>query len=487
MNPSNSIQSSSTENLSSLSALASHPTVEFINDGFALCEEDSLNIVFCNPTFRKWLDVHDLSVPLNHVLETLKTDILFKRLKKRGVYSFSIEPEEERKGFPVLMEVSIKPVKWAEESCISVHVHNTSKLKEKDALIASHSRMIEQNNRQLARLTKRLEVENIQLYDKAEEAIKESERRLRMIIEATPVAIVVSHLEDGSIAFTNAIAGPLVGLSSEDLIGRRVTDFYADPSKRARIVELLKKDNKVDHYEVEIVRKDDSRFWADISMRFLEFNEKHSVLAAWNDISHLKELNKAARRFVPHEYLSFLEKDSLVDIHLVDHVTDEMTVMFSDLRSFTTISEEMTPQQNFDFINAYLGRVSPMARENGGFIVKYLGDGIMAIFPGNADDGVQAGIDKLNQVNLYNVDRAKVGRLPVGVGIGVNTGHMMVGMVGEAGRMQGDAFSDDVNLTSRIEGLTKHYSVSFIITVAHQRALGRPLKIQYSVSRQSAG
>jgi len=315
-----------------------------------------------------------------------------------------------------------------------------------------------------------------ELFGKAEEALLESERRLRMIIEATPVAVIVSHIKDGYIVFANAIAGPLVGLSSEDLVEHKVTDFYADSAETARLADLLKKNNQVDHYEMEILRSDGSRFWADISMRYLEFNEQPSILAALNDISHLKELNKAARRFVPDEYLSFLKKDSLVDMHLGDHVTDEMTVMFSDLRSFTTISEGMTPQQNFDFINAYLGRVSPTIRENAGFIVKYLGDGIMAIFPGNADNGVQAGIDKLNQVNIYNADRAKVGRLPVGVGIGVNTGHMMVGMVGEAGRMQGDAFSDDVNLTSRVEGLTKHYSVSFIITAATKERLTDPLK-----------
>ena len=310
-----------------------------------------------------------------------------------------------------------------------------------------------------------------ELYDKAEEAIKESERRLRMIIKATPVAVVISEIDTGEIVFANAIAGPLVGLSTDDLVGRMVTDFYVNPSERARLVELLNKNDQVDHYEVEFLRKDGSRFWIDISMRYLEFNEKPSILAAWNDISHLKELQEAALRFVPREFLSFMEKDSLVDIHLGDHISDEMTVMFSDVRSFTTISEDMTPQQNFDFINAYLGRVSPVIQKNGGFIVKYLGDGIMALFPGDADDGVQAGIDKLNQVNIYNADRIKTGRLPIAVGIGVNTGHMMVGMVGDAGRMEGDSFSPDVTLTSRVEGLTKHYSVSFIITAATKQRL----------------
>lgn len=194
----------------------------------------------------------------------------------------------------------------------------------------------------------------------------------------------------------------------------------------------------------------------------------------WAREHHLRQLHQAASRFVPEEYLGFLQKESIVNINLGDHVSNEMTVMFSDLRGFTAISETMTPQENFDFVNAYLRRVSPVVREHHGFIVKYLGDGMMAIFPRCADDAVQAGLEKLNQVTLYNDYRRTKGRRPIQVGIGVNTGHMMVGIVGERHRMQGDAFSDDVNLTSRLEGLTKYYHVSCIISAATYAHLADP-------------
>lgn len=138
--------------------------------------------------------------------------------------------------------------------------------------------------------------------------------------------------------------------------------------------------------------------------------------------------------------------------------------MFSDLRAFTTMSESMSPQENFDFINGYLERTSPVIREHSGFIVKYLGDGMMAVFPERCDDAIEAGIEKIKRVAEYNADRQKAGHQPIRVGIGVNTGHMMVGIVGESSRMQGDALSDKVNLTARVEGLTKFYGVSFIIT-----------------------
>ncbi|MGH6635940.1 MAG: adenylate/guanylate cyclase domain-containing protein, partial [Gammaproteobacteria bacterium] len=313
-----------------------------------------------------------------------------------------------------------------------------------------------------------------ELHSRAEEALRESERRLRMIVEATPVAVYITRKSDSEVLYTNAMGGPLVGMATQDLVGRKLVDFYADANDRVKLLELLDKDGRVDQYEVQILTEGRTTLWVETSWREMSFNDEPSLLIAMHDITHLKELNLAASRFVPKEYLAFLEKQSLVDIHLGDHVTDEMTVMFSDLRFFTTLSEDMSPQENFDFVNAYLGRVSPVIRQHRGFIVKYLGDGIMAIFPGCVDDAVQAGIEKLNRVNEYNAYRKTKRRFPIQIGIGVNTGHMMVGMVGERHRMQGDAFSDHVNLTSRLEGLTKHYSISFIITAATKERLADP-------------
>jgi len=88
----------------------------------------------------------------------------------------------------------------------------------------------------------------------------------------------------------------------------------------------------------------------------------------------------------------------------------------------------------------------------------------MAIFPNGADDAIRAGISKLKQIEQYNIKRQREGRKPIKIGVGVHVGHMMVGMVGEMARMQGDAFSDNVNLTSRLEGLTKFYGSSLIIS-----------------------
>jgi adenylate cyclase len=138
----------------------------------------------------------------------------------------------------------------------------------------------------------------------------------------------------------------------------------------------------------------------------------------------------------------------------------------------------MTPQENFDFINGYFQLVSPEVRRHQGFIVKYLGDGMMAIFPQRAADALAAGIAQLRQIEQFNQTSSLP---PIQVGIGIHHGPMMVGIVGEAQRMQGDAFSDDVNLTSRLEGLTKFYGVSMLISeqVLDQLGADHPYQLRF--------
>ncbi|MGD1712665.1 response regulator [Dapis sp. BLCC M172] len=205
---------------------------------------------------------------------------------------------------------------------------------------------------------------------------------------------------------------------------------------------------------------------------------KNELMARLKTHLRLSQINNSYSRFVPHEFLKFLSKDSIIDVELGNHVSKEMAVMFSDIRSFTALSETMTPQENFNFVNSYLGRVSPKVRDNYGFIVKYLGDGMMAVFPNGADDAVKAGIAKIKEVGEYNFIRKSQGYKAIKVGIGIHFGQMMVGMVGEKARMQGDAFSDNVNLTSRLEGLTKFYGVSIIISEAVFTNLADPDQYQ---------
>jgi two-component system sensor histidine kinase ChiS len=170
------------------------------------------------------------------------------------------------------------------------------------------------------------------------------------------------------------------------------------------------------------------------------------------------------QRFVPREFLEFLGKDSILDVGLGDQVQKEMTILFADIRSFTTLSEKMTPKENFDFINAYLSKVGPVIRDCHGFIDKYVGDALMALFPHRADDAVRASIGIHRAVDNYNVEFQKENSPPISIGIGLHTGNLMLGTIGNAERMQSTVISDAVNLTSRLEGLTRFYGASILIS-----------------------
>ncbi|MEC4853612.1 MAG: ATP-binding protein, partial [Jaaginema sp. PMC 1079.18] len=100
---------------------------------------------------------------------------------------------------------------------------------------------------------------------------------------------------------------------------------------------------------------------------------KNELLARIKTHLNLARINLSYARFVPHDFLSFLGRDSIIDVQLGDRVEKEMCILFSDMRSFTTISEGMTPEENFDFINNYLSQISPLIRAQKGFIDKYIG------------------------------------------------------------------------------------------------------------------
>jgi adenylate cyclase len=203
-----------------------------------------------------------------------------------------------------------------------------------------------------------------------------------------------------------------------------------------------------------------------------KLQEQNAILTQMNQ--DLEQLNTAYERFVPREFLGFLDKQSVVDLLLGDHVERDLTILFSDIRDFTTISEQMTAEENFQFINTYLGRMGPIVRQHQGFIDKYIGDAIMALFPRHADNALQAAIMMLRVLADYNQARQATGKLPIQIGIGINTGLAMLGIIGEHGRMDGTVISDAVNLASRLEGLTKRYKASILVSEPLLTRLARP-------------
>ncbi|NEP59111.1 MAG: response regulator [Symploca sp. SIO2G7] len=206
---------------------------------------------------------------------------------------------------------------------------------------------------------------------------------------------------------------------------------------------------------------------------------KNELLARMRIHIQLAKINLAYSRFVPHEFLKFMDRESIVDVQLGDQVQQEMTVLFSDIRSFTTLSESMSPKENFNFLNQYLKRVGPVIRNHQGFIDKYIGDAVMALFPQTADDAIQAAIEMQKQVYLFNLERQQQGFPAIAIGVGLHTGSLMVGTIGEEQRMESTVIADAVNLASRLEGLTKVYGAGILVSEQTLFRLQEPEKYSH--------
>ena len=116
-------------------------------------------------------------------------------------------------------------------------------------------------------------------------------------------------------------------------------------------------------------------------------------------------MSSAASRFVPREFLQLLGHDDLIDVERGDHLEKMMSIYFSDIRSFTTIVEGKTPEENFDFINEYLSYMEPSIQGHRGFIDSYEGDAIMALFERGADDARPRGVQGAPLEPIRHVER----------------------------------------------------------------------------------
>lgn len=178
---------------------------------------------------------------------------------------------------------------------------------------------------------------------------------------------------------------------------------------------------------------------------------------------NVKATNTMYQKFVPLTFLNTLGHDSILNVKLGDQIQREMTIMFTDIRSYTSISEMLSPEDNFKFINEYLSYTAPCIESNGGFVNQFTGDGIMALFA-NAEQALRASIAIQLEITKYNAKRIETQRDPIKIGIGLHSGVMMLGVIGDDLRHDTGVISSEVNTAARIEGLTKIFDASILLS-----------------------
>lgn len=180
----------------------------------------------------------------------------------------------------------------------------------------------------------------------------------------------------------------------------------------------------------------------------------------------MRKIFDATEKFVPHEFLKSLGHEVITEVKLGDQVEKIVTVLFTDIRNYTSLSEQMTPEETFAFICLFNERMGPIIRENNGFINQYLGDSIMAIFPVNASDALHAAVAMQREVGELNELLIQNKKSPIQIGIGMHTGPLIMGITGDFDRMDACTISDTVNTASRVESLTKHFKASILLSEA---------------------
>lgn len=325
-----------------------------------------------------------------------------------------------------------------------------------------------------------ISVKNAQLYFQ----LGESEIRLRHFLEAMPVGVVIVRPQ-GKPYYLNRLATKMLqkGVVESVTISniaetyglyKAGTDEYYTSMNLSLIQALLGNSSGTDDIEI---RREDGVVIPIESWGTPVKNEEGEVefaIVAFQDIRQrrqteaerekyiqkLSNLNNSLRRFLPKEFLQILGKTSIEEVELGNQIQRDMTILFADIRNFTSISERMQAQNVFALLNDYLGRMEPLIEQHSGFIDKYIGDGIMALFPNSPQDAVRAAIAMLKAL-----ERQTINLYPeLQIGIGIHTGESLLGTVGGHNRLETTVIGDTVNIASRIESLTKFYGVKLLIT-----------------------
>ena len=182
-------------------------------------------------------------------------------------------------------------------------------------------------------------------------------------------------------------------------------------------------------------------------------------------------LTQTFQKFVPRQFVEHFAKHGESSLELGRADEDDVAILFCDIRGFTGLSERMKPQELMKFLNSYFLRMNDPIHQNGGFIDKFIGDAIMALFDNpegeasdKADDSLRAALDLHKALAMYNQHRANSGYSAIEIGIGIHYGAVIIGTVGSDDRMDTTVIGDSVNIASRLEALAPKYAADIVVS-----------------------
>ncbi|MBF0286510.1 MAG: response regulator [SAR324 cluster bacterium] len=242
-----------------------------------------------------------------------------------------------------------------------------------------------------------------------------------------------------------------------------VKGFLRKPVNLLELRGLVRNSFELVHYSAKI-QELNATLEQKVEERTQDLQKAHLQLQI--SYGELERISKTFQLFVPNQFLNRIQTLKTEGIKS-GHVQEEkLTILFTDIRSFTRMTESMSSSETFDFINTYLGHMEPCITRHGGFIDKFIGDGIMALFDqdDSANQALLAALDMQEELKRYNGERMLAGVSGIQVGMAINTGVVRVGALGTEHRLNSTVVGDHVNLASRLEELTKKYKSRILIS-----------------------
>ena len=281
---------------------------------------------------------------------------------------------------------------------------------------------------------------------------------------------VVSLSAELNLIKANSAALRLFGWQEEEITDKPVSELLPE-EENAWILESLNKVRESGEVDIAVDTevKVTSGDLASINLTVVPLigidGDSIGNMLIIEDITSEKRVKSTMARYMTKEVVDKLMEAGEDALGGSDQVA---TVLFSDIRSFTTISEELGARDTVTMLNDYFTEMIEVIFAHGGILDKYIGDAIMALFgtpfpgPNDASDAVQVAIEMLRVLRHLNEKRVKEGKQIIRIGIGISSGGLIAGNIGSLKRMDYTVIGDTVNTASRLEGATKYYGVPLL-------------------------
>ena len=314
------------------------------------------------------------------------------------------------------------------------------------------------------------------------ETVKQQEQMQRDILRSLTNGVISTDRE-GNIIAANESAKKLLGLSEEDTIeGLPITQLLQ-----------LEKGSFYNWFNQAITERSREQYYPDQTLQPIKGEEQHSInlsintiadandsrrvsgaLIVMDDISDEKRLKSTMYRYMTQELAEQLLENP--DAAKMGGDRKEVTVLFSDIRSYTTLTESMEAEEVVEMLNQYFESMVEAVFMHKGILDKYIGDAIMAVFgsPLPLDDhewmAVQTALEMRQRLAEFNQARNARNEQTISIGIGINSDTVISGNIGCSKRMEFTAIGDGVNLGSRLEGASKLYGTDIVMSETTYRA-----------------